>query len=1070
MAFTFLEVIAAISTKSFKNEFAQILFDKLAIIIFFTKTTVFFFFFCLMANEEKDIEKEFAIAQHMKNVYCDKSGKEINPEKAAESIYQIGLIYKARSPDKVSLIKSVGLFNAAIIRNPSNKAQIKFDLYELCQHILQQAKAINWNANLIEKAEQIKYSINELRMDVKIFFQKSVPKLSVNATRKEFQKLLSKKISAIQRINKTIARKYKTIMADVSQFCEDVMGKPPCEYTIAGMGSLAREEITPYSDFEHVIILCNDKNCEGYLEYFRWFSVIFHSVILNLQETIIPSINVSSLNGRLENWYYDAITPRGISFDGMMPHACKFPLGRLQHTEKKPFTTELIKPVDKMLEYLSNEKDLKNGYHLADILTQTCFVFGNKNIFTEFEKGVRKFLDTKSHADKINDIRKQVKEDLNSFSTRFRLNKLDSEDTLNIKQLVYRSTTIFIAALARIHNISANSCFDVIKGMKMRQQITETTAHKLECAIAIACEMRLRVYMEKNSQCDNAITLKEDGIKKFLDIVGVACTINYFQIAYCLQREVARQLNFTKLHFYSNPKMMNFTIGLAFGITNFVTFSENSKQDRNWNSKNFEFDSCIEQLETDIQFNNSIGLLQWFGENVSKKVSTVFNKKTGQSKRKSSFSLNQIETIANYLFSVEIYDEAVEFYKKLSDVYHNQCKENICHCDVSWPIYQIGICLKELKQPKEGLKYLNQALKIKQNTTLNAKHDRNIATTLQSIGLCHIDLQNYEKALAYLQQGFEITQNTTLNAEKDKVIAATFHNIGRCHIYLQNHDDALKSFDQALEIYKNFTLNAEKDEGVASTLHDIGCCHIDLQNQSEALLYLHRALAISESTTLNAESDLKIAAMLDDIGRCLIHLHHCDDALNYLVRALEIKQRTTLNADEDGSISATLREIGLCHFNLQNHIDAKKYLSRAFQIDQKTISNVEQNKNLNVAIIKKLGRCCIYLHDYDDALRFLNQALKIEEITILSAENDSQIERTIHNIARCHINLYNYNEALKYLYRALDIYQRKTQDAKKDKSIALTLYDICQCHVELHNNVDALSYFSRALIINQNII
>ena len=64
---------------------------------------------------------------------------------------------------------------------------------------------------------------------------------------------------------------------------------------------------------------------------------------------------------------YDTITPRSISFDGLMPHACKMPLGPSQITVNKPFKTELIKPVSEMLECLSSEANLKNGYHLANI-------------------------------------------------------------------------------------------------------------------------------------------------------------------------------------------------------------------------------------------------------------------------------------------------------------------------------------------------------------------------------------------------------------------------------------------------------------------------------------------------------------------------------------------------------------------------------------------------------------------------------------------------------------------------------------------------------------------------------
>ena len=90
--------------------------------------------------------------------------------------------------------------------------------------------------------------------------------------------------------------------------------------------------------------------------------MIFHIVVLNLQETIVPSLNIASLNGNdssLGDWFYDDVTPRGISFDGMMPHACKFPLGRQQHTKNLQFSTELIKPVSEMLEYLTSDADLK---------------------------------------------------------------------------------------------------------------------------------------------------------------------------------------------------------------------------------------------------------------------------------------------------------------------------------------------------------------------------------------------------------------------------------------------------------------------------------------------------------------------------------------------------------------------------------------------------------------------------------------------------------------------------------------------------------------------------------------
>ena len=400
-----------------------------------------------------DTEKEFKLAVRLKNFCCDASGTETDSEKTAEIIHQIGVIYRKRSPDKIALLKSAGLFNAAIVRNPSNIISIKSDLAEICQHVLQLAKAKNQNVDLVKKAEQVKDLAEDLRATTDAFLNKNMPNISINPTSTNFQKLMSQKISASRELNETIADKYKQIMADISQFCENVMGNPPCKYTITGMGSLARAEITPYSDFEHIILLFDSDDYICNLEYFRWFSVIFHVVILNLQETIIPSLNVDSLNDKnckLGDWYYDAVTPRGISFDGFMAHACKFPLGRTQHTKLKPFEIELIKPISKMLEYLSSEADLKNGYHLADILTKTCFVFGNKDIYSQFAKGVQNHLIKQSKTEIIKHIQQQVKNDMDKFSTRFCLSELKSKNEINIKHYVYRSTTIFISALARL--------------------------------------------------------------------------------------------------------------------------------------------------------------------------------------------------------------------------------------------------------------------------------------------------------------------------------------------------------------------------------------------------------------------------------------------------------------------------------------------------------------------------------------------------------------------------------------------------------------------------------------------
>ena len=243
-----------------------------------------------MANENEGFQEELKLARQMKDECCrvsvGKQLKETNPEKAAEILHEISLIYRQRSPDKISLIKCVGLLNAAIVRNPSNVSQIKSDLTEACLHILLKSGAANQRADLISKAKEVKNSFEALRNEVVAFLASSAVGKIPNSD-ENLQRLIITKVGAIRHLNFLIANKYKNIMTKLCLFCQEVMGSPPCEYAIVGMGSLARNEITPYSDFEHIILLDDQNNYQLHLEYFRWLSVILHTVILNVQETII---------------------------------------------------------------------------------------------------------------------------------------------------------------------------------------------------------------------------------------------------------------------------------------------------------------------------------------------------------------------------------------------------------------------------------------------------------------------------------------------------------------------------------------------------------------------------------------------------------------------------------------------------------------------------------------------------------------------------------------------------------------------------------------------------------------
>ena len=968
--------------------------------------------------EDGLFQREHQLAQQLKD-QCDDSGKEIDPFTSATIIQELGLIYRQRSPDKFSLIKSAGLLNAAIIRKPLNVSEIKEDLADLCKHVLQQAEAANQKADLIEKADEIKSAFNQLRDEVDQFL--SISKSAENETSAEgaqneiSTKLDEDKISNIEFIQTKITGTYVKTMADLCEYCENVMGKPPCQYTVMGMGSLAREEATPYSDFEHMITLEQPNYRPQHLDYFRWFTLIFHIVILNVQETIIPALRIPSLNdkdSKLGDWFFDSHT-RGISLDGMMPHASKYPLGR-GPTKNKPWSVELIQPLNNMLKYLSSESDLKEGYHLSDLLTKTCFVYGSRQIYDQFVEGIKTHLHTKTRQETRGEITTLVKDDLDKFSTRFCLAKLRNNDKINIKQMVYRSSTLFIGAMGRFHNISQNSCFDIVKKMAEQNNITPQTKHSLLFAVAIACEMRLRVYMAHKSQHD-LIEIKADkgGIKNFLNVAGQANTIRYFQVVYCLQCEVAKLLRLTKLHFYADPQRINIATCYAFGV-NAKYESETSRTI--WIIDDFSFDDCLNQLGKHLK-------------NMQKCVEDD----------KSENSVEMLKIIARHLKNSKVYDEGLEFYKRVLEFYQQQqatevesgkfSASGVSHLSSSESV--------PARKPQDS----SQTHKVKQNTTNN---DKNVAQTLANIGSCLQNMSKPAEALMHLRKSLKVFQKVSLNEETDRDVASTLNNIGICLTDLHRYTEGLEYLQRSLKIQQKISLNKETDPDVASTLNNIGNCFQNLRQYTEGLEYLQRSLKIKQKISLNEETDPDIAMTLNNIGICFRSLHQYTEGLEYYQRSLKIKQKISLNEESDPYVAITLNNIGNCFKSLHQYTEGLKYLQRSLKIYQKISLNEETDPDV-ASTLNNIGNCLTDLHRYTEGLEYLQRSLKIKEKISLNEKTDPNVASILHNMGCCFYDLSQYVEALQYFQRSFLIYQ----NAGDDRGVAKELQSIELCEIEL---------------------
>ena len=108
---------------------------------------------------------EKSLQDQLRNI-CDSNGRETNPQASAAIFDKLALHYRKKSPDKINLIQSAALFNAAIVRQPSDQ-KYRDHLLDLCDHVLDCSKAERRNKNLLQVSKVVAREVEIMRKNAK---------------------------------------------------------------------------------------------------------------------------------------------------------------------------------------------------------------------------------------------------------------------------------------------------------------------------------------------------------------------------------------------------------------------------------------------------------------------------------------------------------------------------------------------------------------------------------------------------------------------------------------------------------------------------------------------------------------------------------------------------------------------------------------------------------------------------------------------------------------------------------------------------------------------------------------
>ena len=782
---------------------------------------------------ESDIEREKELGRQLKEL-CYANGREKEPKKSAAIFHQLGLLYMKRSPDKICLIQAAALLNAAIVREPEDVTAVKNDLERLCSTILSAAGVAKENVNLVSAAQSCKNAIIQFRHETVDEAQK-LHFISESLDQPSVRKIQKKKIEEVRNLQNFITDNYASIMSYLSDYCLSIMGEPPslCRFALVGMGSLAKREITPYSDFENVIVLEEGsqlkENYSDILEYFQWFSVIFQIILINIGETVVPSIAIPSLNDFSVpggDWFFDAFTPRGISFDGLMPYACKSPLGRQQVTRKKSFTTELIKPSSAMAQFLDRDQHIKNGYHLADVLSKTCFVSGDRRVYDDFIGRVNQKLASrrKDQQKFANEIKKQITDDKLKFDVNSSCSNMYATSKFNLKRVIYRSTTIFVSALGTYLGYEEASCFDILERMRDDDVISAKECHHLKYAVAIACETRLKIYLKRKKQSDwiENRTLGSE-LSEILRAVGGRTIVDYFTIARAFQTAVA------SLDLEDRRKALKLQLNLDYKYSvdiccklrlhkTCIQVCKNIVRSRKSTFDTSDIASCYYYTGISLlDLQKPRRAIKYF----KKELGIRLNHENGSSK---DLIADSYYNIGRCYANMRLFEKAFTYFNRELDIRKELTKDESKDSDIAYCSREIGSSLLNLRRPEEALKKFEFVLEIWRNVSSDESTDVHIIHCLAQIGICKVKLQQYDQAVEVFTQEIEKRKKRSSDENSDFYVAECQNRIGVCLMNLEKYQDALHQFQQESKILSNLGNPAYKNVEVARCVYNISLC------------------------------------------------------------------------------------------------------------------------------------------------------------------------------------------------------------------------------------------------------
>lgn len=851
----------------------------------------------------------------------------------------------------------------------------------------------------------------------------------------------------------TLCNSYKNLLQQLLEDCiQMVASPPPTSFAMAGLGSMSRDEICPYSDIEFIFLIEDDS--ERARSYFRLISKLLALKIINLGETKAELIPTKK--GR------KSLTPKGFSIDigGL------FPIEGLY---------ELIGTPEELAQFQRESWLRKNDSQmpLVNAMRSVCLITGEHRLITAYQNEVERILN-----ERVDSLPSSSPSSSSSSSSQFtgrplrevralelmegidlfrpRLNKATIDQrSFKVKEGLYRLPQMVVSSLALYYGLRSSNTIEQITQLQERGIFSKKGADKLKSTIQHILLIRIKTHLFYKAENEELYFSRgeDDEEAKGLLTMTPELTHEIAEIHKTLMPLYAKAKAFREgeLRAFANEPFYDETVGST----------DHSKIDR------LQFKAQMDSGTIAVALNPNNALAHQY---LARTHQTVGKAKKAARHFEESLSLLKRK------YNDRPHPDLAAAFHSLGQAYLNldRYSEGISHCNSALAIYQqlyqeqphpdiasvfttLGSAYSLLSDYDEAIKYHNISLDIFKKIFPN-KSNPNILNCLINLGNIYFALGDYQQALDRLN--FCLEESKKIHGD------GPHRETAQLLVMIANVYSSLHEYSKGIELYKSAKTLYEQIYGershpdVARLLTNLGKAHQDMGDYPQALNFLDDSLKRLKKLHNNRPHS-EIALTLSNLAAVYGSLDNYDQAAAYLEESLAILNKIYNKPHEDIVIASNL--LGLAYSKLNRRDEAIKLLESSLLIARQ----IHKGPHHRIAsILLNLGTAYMGKSD-SQAVDCFQECLSIES-QIHDDRPTPAKSRALNNLALIYSNLGSHGLAIDHYNSSLAM-KRAIYGDRAQSDIASSLMALGMTYLDLKKFKNAIDHFKSGIAMYRQI-